>query len=322
MRNSSPSTRREREIASIATKLALALDVPVRFSRIDDSGVSWLDRSNEKNPFCRRLNGRQVICRRCASTSFQFEYGQAECMKTSRVFCISGAVKLVTPIFGNGMFLGVLSCGPMMRERPKREGFLKMLADLKREIRMEDQRRLWRCYAAIPFVREARMKALESILSKFAVLPNPSVRTASQPIIKPHSYSGCLVDRALQLIRNNNEGIISSEMAARSLHVSPSYLSRTFHDVVGEPFHVYVARAHVIKAKVLLTCTSKKISEVALLSGFNSLAAFNRWFSKLSGCTPRDFREAKTWEVAKPHEKCAVQLGARTACKTPLLTSR
>ena len=275
----------------MAAKLALALDVPVHFSQADDSGVSWLDRSLRKNPFCRSLNGQHVICRRCALTSFRFEHEKAERAKTTRVFCISGAIKLVTPVFGDSLFLGILTCGPLLRERPKREDFLKMLAELKKEFSLENQRRLWRCYAAIPCVREARIKALEELLSRFVVLPNSSARATPHSNVESHALAGCLVDRALQLIRSNEDGMITSEKVAQSLHVSPSYLSRKFHDVVGEPIHVYVARAHIEMAKKLLLGSSKKISEVALLSGFNSLAAFNRWFLKLTRCTPHEFRK-------------------------------
>ncbi|MCE0497081.1 MAG: helix-turn-helix domain-containing protein [Methylacidiphilales bacterium] len=285
--------RREKSILLLTTKLAGALDVPLRFSRADRTDSVSFDRSVRSNPFCRCLNRRREICRRCASACFRRGQGKRISMAATRFPCINGSVKLVTPVFANGLFCGVLSCGPMTIEKPTRECFQRMLGGLNQAIPPQDRQSLWGCYNRIPVFRAGKMKALTSLLPDLAGFLGARSFASSAPA-KPleHPESPVLVDRALQLIQSHGDGKISLKSTAQQLHVSAAHLSRKFHLLVGVPFHIYVARTHVEEAKVLIEYSSAKCVDVAFKAGFNSVAAFNRWFRKLTGKTPHEFRHS------------------------------
>ena len=278
---------------SLTAQLSGALAVPLRFSQAGRTDLLWLDRSIRKNPFCRRLNRRREVCRRCASACFRPGRGRRVSPAVIRFPCINGSIKLVTPVFANGSFCGVLSCGQIMINKPTRECFLRMLGGLNQAVLPEDRRLLWRCYAKIPVFRAGKMKALTSLLPELAAfLGSRSFAPSTLPEPSGHSESPVLVDRALQLIQSHGDGDMSLEDMAQQLHVSAAHLSRKFHLLVGMPFHVYVARGHVEAAKALMEHSSMKCVDIAFKSGFNSVAAFNRWFRKLTGRTPREFQQS------------------------------
>ena len=281
----------------LTSKLAMALDVPIHFSQADRSGLVWLERSIRKHPFCQCLNRQRDICRRCASACFPstcFELDHEGQIGTA-VFHFSCllAIYLVTPVSIDGSFCGVLGCGPIVLEEPTREIFERALAGLDQEIPTADQQELWHAYKNAPVFQTSRMKAITSLLPEFAKLLGSDSCASSAPYELPGPPEElALIDRVLELIRNHDDGEITITSMAKELHVSAAHLSRNFRQMVGMPLHVYVNQARVARAKALMESSSTKCIDVAFESGFNSKAAFNRWFMKLTGQTPRSFRLA------------------------------
>lgn len=292
------SKQRERDILALTAKLTLALDVSVQFSRADSTGLVWLDRSIRKNPFCECLNRQRAICRSCASSCFPsacFELDHKNQIGTTfyRFSCMVVSY-LVTPVFMDGVFCGVLGCGPVFLEKPTRAGFMRMLAGFNQVIPFEDQEQLWHYYNNMPVFETGKMQAITSLLPEFAKLLGSHVTPTAapaEPVVTPEHLP--LVDRMLRLIQDNDgEEEISLKSMARELHASPEHMSREFRRIVGVSFRVYLNRARVARARVLMESSPSKCVDVAFESGFNSKAAFNRWFVKLTGKTPREFRPA------------------------------
>lgn len=72
---------------------------------------------------------------------------------------------------------------------------------------------------------------------------------------------------------------------------SKYHFSRLFKEMTGVSCHDYLLQRRIHYAKYLLADVSLSITDVAMRSGFNSLATFNRIFITQIGCTPSDFRK-------------------------------
>lgn len=87
------------------------------------------------------------------------------------------------------------------------------------------------------------------------------------------------------------EDLSLGDLASR-FGLDGSYLSRSFKQAAGSNLTVYVARLRVAEAKRLLRRRELSITEVAQAVGYGDYAYFSRVFKKLTGISPRQYREA------------------------------
>lgn len=78
---------------------------------------------------------------------------------------------------------------------------------------------------------------------------------------------------------------------AKSLYVSPGYLSAVFKETVGESFINYLTGLRMKRAKQLLAGTELMIYEVAIMVGYENQTYFSTVFKKSAGISPKDYRE-------------------------------
>jgi AraC-like DNA-binding protein len=71
---------------------------------------------------------------------------------------------------------------------------------------------------------------------------------------------------------------------------SESYYCHNFSNFTGSSPFEYLNRIRIVKACELLNSTDKKITDIALLTGFNNISYFNRTFVKIMGFTPSAYR--------------------------------
>ena len=100
------------------------------------------------------------------------------------------------------------------------------------------------------------------------------------------------IDRAFEYIEKNYASEITLKDISNHVGFSEYYFSRLFKDVTGQNFLNYLNSYRARQAEKLLKHSEKPILEVALESGFNSLATFNRTFRKVKGCSPTFYRKA------------------------------
>jgi len=91
-------------------------------------------------------------------------------------------------------------------------------------------------------------------------------------------------------IRDHSDEKLSLPRIARTVNISPNYLSEKFKEVTGENLVHYIARTRFEKACELLQNINFRISEIAFGVGFQSLSQFNRVFKKICGKTPTEYR--------------------------------
>ncbi len=100
-----------------------------------------------------------------------------------------------------------------------------------------------------------------------------------------------IVDSARLYIDQNFRRNISLEDVSAFTGFSKYYFSRVFKEMMGISFSEYLRQKRVSTAEELLIGSRQSIQEIAMASGFGSIATFNRVFREAKGCTPSTFRE-------------------------------
>lgn len=100
------------------------------------------------------------------------------------------------------------------------------------------------------------------------------------------------IDRAFEYIEKNYPSEITLKDISTYVGFSEYYFSRLFKDVTGQNFLSYLNSYRARRAEKLLKSSEKPILDIALESGFNSLATFNRTFRKIKGCSPTFYRKS------------------------------
>ena len=98
------------------------------------------------------------------------------------------------------------------------------------------------------------------------------------------------VERLLARLQEDNT--VSVADLARQLGMSASAFSRWFRREVGKPCVVYLAELRVGHACEQLLASERSVVDIAFASGFRNLANFNRWFRRVKGVSPTEYRKS------------------------------
>ncbi len=77
---------------------------------------------------------------------------------------------------------------------------------------------------------------------------------------------------------------------ARSINLSPGYLSGLYKDYFGMPFQDHLVALRLERAKILLLSTNRRVYEVAAEVGFDDPNYFSSRFRKQYGLSPNQYR--------------------------------
>lgn len=88
-----------------------------------------------------------------------------------------------------------------------------------------------------------------------------------------------------------HEPDISLGSVAASVNICAPYFCLLFKKELGETFVGYLTNVRMKKAKELLCCSSKRITQIADEVGYNDYHYFTGLFKKLNGVTPCEFRK-------------------------------
>ncbi len=118
--------------------------------------------------------------------------------------------------------------------------------------------------------------------------------SASEPTLR--NYIGRLASHKLRLatdfINKNLERDVSLAEIATAVEMNPYYFTRTFKQATGRTPHQYIIEQRVKRAKQFLAETDLLIIEIAYRTGFSSQSHFTACFHKLTGTTPKVYRQA------------------------------
>lgn len=100
-----------------------------------------------------------------------------------------------------------------------------------------------------------------------------------------------LINKILDYIQDHYMETISLSTVARTVFLSPSYLSTLITNETGKSFTDIVNEIRISKAIELLKNPKRKIADIAFSVGFNEPQYFSIIFKKCTNLTPRDYRE-------------------------------
>lgn len=109
------------------------------------------------------------------------------------------------------------------------------------------------------------------------------------------SYRYYRVQEACEYIIENCTRNISQKEVAEHVNFSIYYFSRIFREYTKESFSVFLTRQRLEHAVRLLAGSDMSVTEIAFLSGFQSISNFNKTFLKSKGCSPKQYR--KLWRA-------------------------
>ncbi|SFC31649.1 AraC-type DNA-binding protein [Butyrivibrio sp. YAB3001] len=93
-------------------------------------------------------------------------------------------------------------------------------------------------------------------------------------------------------IHNHYNEDISLDSLSEQFFISSSYLSREFKQITGFNLSNYIQLTRIKNAQYKLVSSNEKISAIASDCGFSSFSQFNRVFNKLTGTSPREYRQS------------------------------
>ncbi|NQX63070.1 helix-turn-helix domain-containing protein [Paenibacillus qinlingensis] len=96
----------------------------------------------------------------------------------------------------------------------------------------------------------------------------------------------------IHMIETGFDTDLSLEVCARRMNYSPNYLTKVFRKETGVNFSDYLSEYRMNMAKQWLLETDMKISEIAEKLKYNTPANFIRYFRKLEGTTPGQYRDS------------------------------
>ncbi len=97
----------------------------------------------------------------------------------------------------------------------------------------------------------------------------------------------------LRMIQEEYDTDLTLEECAARIHYHPDYVRHVFRREAGMPFGEYLALHRLGVAKIWLTETSMKISEIAERLQYTNAQNFIRYFRKMEGMTPGQYRNAQ-----------------------------
>lgn len=135
-------------------------------------------------------------------------------------------------------------------------------------------------------IRNSRsIKNLENAVSELLVQTVALLSNSNRAVSLP-------VKRSLKYIHDNYHRDLSLEVIAGKININPSHLSRIFKKQIGEPVTKYINRVRIEKAKELLAFSGMLAYEAALATGYNDPTYFSHVFKKITGLSPKEFKNS------------------------------
>lgn len=117
-------------------------------------------------------------------------------------------------------------------------------------------------------------------------------RVARRVAEKRKTHLSQLVMRAKAYIDQHYSESIMLEDIARTLNISPYYLSRLYKAETGYNFIDYLTHVRIEAAKTMVVDLSLSMKEIAFAVGYSDPNYFSRLFKKVTGCTPTEYKDS------------------------------
>lgn len=107
----------------------------------------------------------------------------------------------------------------------------------------------------------------------------------------PHNYADDRITQIIQYINENYNHINDIEQIAEHFFISKYHLCRYFRKNLGIPLMTYLNTIKIREACAMIKSGCTNMTQVAMLSGFNSSSYFCKVFKKEKGVSPTEYRK-------------------------------
>lgn len=128
-----------------------------------------------------------------------------------------------------------------------------------------------------------------SLLYLFHLLEQQQ-RTSVQPMAK-NVYNHTLLRNYLNLIELNYKSLRLPKDYAAMLYITPNHLNALCKEQLGIPAGELIRNRIVLEAKRLLAIKDYSVAEIAYELNFADNSYFTKFFKKIEGITPEEFRK-------------------------------
>jgi AraC family transcriptional regulator len=136
--------------------------------------------------------------------------------------------------------------------------------------------------------------------------PASTVQSLASITLKPGGLSVWQAKRALEYIEANLGSKIGMTEISASVALSKSHFCRAFKHTLGSSPMAYVAARRIERAKILITSTSERLSDIALACGFADQSHLTRNFCRMVGMSPGLWRR----NISTPRSECCTPVPA------------
>ena len=149
---------------------------------------------------------------------------------------------------------------------------------------------IWRCFGHEPFRKQETQALFQALQAQIVSIYE--TEQAHQPIAKD-SRQQAIFRQFLQLVNTHCRQQRALDFCAKSLFVTPHYLSTMTKQVSGVNATQWINRAVIYEAKLLLRYTDRQVAAIAYDLNFPNPAFFNKFFKREVGMTPKEYRDNK-----------------------------
>ncbi|MGI6218916.1 MAG: helix-turn-helix domain-containing protein [Bacteroidaceae bacterium] len=107
---------------------------------------------------------------------------------------------------------------------------------------------------------------------------------------QPHSRQDELLGKFLELLAMHHKEQRSISFYANELYVTPKYFSTVIKKISGQSPVDWINDCVIREAKAMLRFSSMSVQEIAYNLNFSSQTFFGKYFKRLTGITPGEFR--------------------------------
>ena len=147
---------------------------------------------------------------------------------------------------------------------------------------------LWDVASQTPFRREAVLQMVRAMVADVQYIKLTSDNTVDNPAVSRHQD---LFRQFKTLVSRHCERERNIPFYADLLHITPHHLSAVISRASGHSAMYWINRAVVLRAKVLLHTSGMLTYEIAERLNFANPPAFNNFFKREAGFTPKEYRD-------------------------------
>ena len=216
--------------------------------------------------------------------------------------CHLGITELVEPLVIGGRVYGIFYYGAVVPAQTYRQAVARVRRYCQR--RQVHPKPFLAKLAKLPKVTQLQVARLRVELSMVARLTVRIVEAWGFPVgnerigiagrvWEEHKHGPVCLTKGMEIVNAEYGRPVALEDLARRLRVSADYLGRLFRRRLGVTFPQYLARVRISHAVRLLETGRLAVSEVGQRTGFFDQAHFTRAFKRLTGTTPKTYRNQK-----------------------------